>query len=409
MTSGAYAQFTISVVNEQSLPRLDKDGNIVRKRPQTLSPEGVSLQDCVDDQKIRFTLQMGGYEPRAVIEAWASIGQECKAQTARGGGVQTCWKVFDAAIPLSPVTDVDIPVRKIMSGAPPFGATKPDASEAVCGQVDLANIGVQFLYFAPGDPVTAQAAKSVTVTVDTVGPAPPSGLSALPGDGRITVRWANISGGAADAAATGGLTELTGVKVYCDVAGQAAADAGTGTGAEPVCRDEPVDAGFDDADAAIDGGTVQVCEDAGTTTPSETPAGNECSSANFVRADGSSVLPTAEFDAKYKCGEVTGNTGTSAVATTVGNAPLVNGTNYAVAVASTDRFGNVGELSTVVCQIPEITTDFWEDYRKAGGGAGGCATNGSELPLGSMATMFVGIALAISVVRRRATRRNDPS
>ncbi|MBX3205731.1 MAG: hypothetical protein KF764_11730 [Labilithrix sp.] len=403
VTSGARAQFTINVVNEQSLPRLDKDGNIVPKRPQTLSPEGVSLQDCVDDQKIRFTLQMSGFEIRSNVEAWASIGQDCKAQTARNVATQVCWRVFDSAIPLSPVTDVDIPVRKIMAGAPPNRPTEPDATAAVCGKVDLANISVHFLYFAPGDPVTAQIDKAVPVTVDTVGPAPPSGLSALPGNGRITVRWANISGGAGDAGATGGLTELTGVKVYCDVAGGAPPAAEEP--AEPECRDEPVDAGVDDADAAIDGGTVRVCEDAGTTPA--TPSGGECSSANFVDSEGVAVLPTAEFDAKYKCGEVVGNTGTSAAATQVGNGPLVNGTSYAVAVASTDRFGNVGELSPVVCQTPELTTDFWDDYRKAGGGAGGCATKGSELPLGSMATMFVGGAVAVSILRRRATRRTD--
>jgi hypothetical protein len=307
------------------------------------------------------------------------------------------------------VVDVDIPVRRIMSGAPPLQAADPDASASVCGKVDLANVGVQFLYFAPGDPNNAQQAKVVTVVVDTVGPDPPSGLKALPGNTRITVNWTNISGGAGDAGATGGLTELTGVKVYCDVAGAPAeTDAGTGTGAEPICRDEPVDAGFD-ADAAVDGGTIEVCEDAGTSTPEtpETPAA-ECSSANFVKDDGSPILPTAEFDAKYKCGEVTGNTGSSAIAQGIRNAPLTNGTRYAVAVAATDRFGNVGPLSDVVCETPEVTTDFWEEYRKAGGGAGGCATNGSDggLPVGSMASMVVGAAVAISALRRRMSNRS---
>ncbi len=411
VTSGAYAQIAINVVNEQSLPRLDKDGKPVQKRPQTLSPEGVSLQDCVDDQKIRFTLQMSGFEARSTIQAWASIGQDCKNPTLRGGGTVQCWRLLDSNIALSPVVDVDIPVRRIMSGAPPLGATAPDDSAAVCGQVDLANVGVQFLYFAPGDPNNAQQAKVVTVVVDTVGPDPPSGLRALPGNTRITVNWTNISGGGGDAGATGGLTELTGVKVYCDRAGAARdTDSGTSTPAEPICRDEPVDGGVDDAGLPIDGGTVEVCEDAGTSTP-ETPSGGECSSANFLKDDGSPVLPTAAFDAKYKCGEVTGNTGSSAVAQSVGNAPLTNGTRYAVAVAATDRFGNVGPLSEVVCETPELTTDFWEDYRKAGGSAGGCATTGSDggLPLGSVTSMVVGVAVAISALRRRMMTRSGAS
>ena len=409
VATGALAQISFNVVNEQSLPRLDKDGKPVQKRPQTLSPEGVSLQDCIDDQKIRFTLQMSGFEARSIVQAWASIGQDCKPTLARNAATAVCWPLLDSAIPLSPVTDVDIPVRKIMSGAPPFKPLEPpENGEEACGKVDLANIGVHFLYFAPGDPTTAQSAKSVTVTVDTVGPDPPSGLRALPGNTRITVNWTNISGGAGDAAATGGLTELTGVKVYCDVTGGApATEAGTGTEPEPECRDEPVDAGFDfDADAAIDGGTVRVCEDAGTTTP-VTPPAAECSSANFRKEDGSPIFPTKEFDAKYLCGSVTGNTGSQAVAERIGNTPLTNGTRYAVAVASTDRFGNVGELSDVVCEVPEITTDFWEDYRKAGGGAGGCATTGSDVPIGSMTAMLVGAALAVSAVRRRMTSRSD--
>ena len=164
-----------------------------------------------------------------------------------------------------------------------------------------------------------------------------------------------------------------------------------------------MDAGFD-ADAAIDGGTVEVCEDAGT-TPDAPPAA-ECSSANFKKEDGSPIFPTADFDAKYKCGEVTGNTGSSAIAQRIGNAPLTNGTRYAIAVAATDRFGNVGLLSDVVCETPELTTDFWDEYRKAGGSAGGCAIGGSEIPVGSMTAMIVGAALAVSAVRRRMTNRS---
>ena len=383
-------------MNEASLPRLDKDGNTVQKRPQTLTPEGVNLQDCIDDQKIRFTLQMSGYEARAKIRVWASIGQDCKPGTARGGGVQQCWPVYDSEIPLAPVVSVDIPVRKIMSGAPPFGATAPNATEEACGKVDLSSIGVQFLYFVPGDDVTATQAKNVTVTVDTQGPLPPSGLRALPGDTRIKVEWTNISGGSGDGGATGGLTELTGVKVYCDRSGGASADGGT-TPAAPVCRDEPVDAG-PDADAGEDAGTVRVCEDAGA------PAG-DCSSTNLVSADGSPVFPTADFK-KFECGSITGNTGTSVIASGFEGAPLVNGTRYAVAIAATDRYGNVGELSPVVCEIPEETTDFWDEYRRAGGGAGGgCATHGADVPLGSLSAVGAGVAVAISAVRRRRSRR----
>ena len=389
---------SIGVVNEASLPRLDKDGKNVQKRPQTLTPEGVSFQDCIDDQQILFTLQMSGFEANASIQAWATIGQDCKVQTARGGGNKTCWQVYDSDIPLATVADIRVPVRKIMAGVTPNSATTPVSDESVCGKINLANVSVQFLYFPPGSGGgTASMDKSVTVTVDTVGPLPPSGLRALPGDTRIKVEWTNISGGSADGGATGGLTELTGIKVYCDpVSAQT-----TTTPNAPICHDEPIDAG-PDADASVDAGTVEVCEDGGTSTSTST----ECGSANFVNPDGSKIIPTAEFNSKHECGSITGNTGTSVTASAVGKTPLVNGTTYAVAVAATDRFGNVGELSSVVCETPETTTDFWDDYRKAGGRAGdGCATAGGGAPLASTAVLGVGVTLALSSIFRFRRRR----
>jgi hypothetical protein len=393
----AHAQ-TISVVNEASLPRLNKNRNTIQKRSLTLTPEAVNLQDCIDDQLIRFTLQMAGFEVNASVQAWASnSGQDCKVETARGGGVQTCWPLLDREIALQTTIDVDIPVRKIMSGAPPFRSSAPDATENACGKVNLSTISVHFLYFAAGNTSTATQAKTIAVTVDTVGPSPPSGLTALPGNTRVQVSWVNISGGSGDGGATGGLTELTGVKVYCDPAGSAPASS-TPTTTEPACHDEEVDAG----DASTT--TIEVCDDAGTSsTTGTTAATSGCTSANFVKSDGTRIFPTADFNAKYECGSIAGNTGTTVVASSVGGAPLANGTTYAVAVAATDKYGNVGQLSDVVCQTPNITTDFWDDYKKAGGAAGGgCSTSdASSVPFGSLALLVLVVASAVSAIQRK--------
>lgn len=402
---------SIEVYNEASLPRLDKDGKVLLKRDRTLTPEGVNFQDCIDDQKIRFTLQMSGFPtsgPVPNVRAFASINQDCKASTSRPGGTQQqCWALVDS-IPTAVTQNVDIPVRKIMAGV--NNVSKPDDTEEVCGTVDLATISVQFLYFAPGDPNTAAFAKAVPVTVDTVGPQPPSGLSALPGDTRIKVEWKNISGGSADGGAAAGVTELTGIKVYCDPAG----DQTTTTPAAPVCHDEPVTAGTDAGDAGEEGGTdageetetVEVCEDGGTSTTTT----SSCSSPNFVNADGSPIIPTAAFNAKYQCGENNSNTGTSITARAIGKTPLVNGTQYAVAVAATDAYGNVGKLSPVVCETPEVTTDFWDDYRKAGGRAGdGCATVGGSVPVSSTVVLGLGATLTLSSILRSRRRRKSAS
>ncbi len=393
LTVPAFGQ-TIAIsagATEASLPRLDKEGNQIGKRPLQLTPEAVSLQDCVDDQKIRFPIAMSGFTANAIVQVWGSnSGASCTDQQSRSNPVaRVCWKLLDSDIPLLLQQNVDIPVRNIMAGALPNNPATGDLPEArreenTCGKINLSTITVHFLYFAPGNEATAATDKQIGITVDTVGPAAPSGLSALPGDTRIQVRWVNISGGNPDAGATGGLTELTGVKVYCDVAGSAA-DAGA---PEPVCHDEEVD-----------GGLVEVCEDAGTPESPDTPQSGECTSANLVPG----VFPTAEFNAKFECGSIVGNAGTSVVATSVGGKPLQNGVSYAVAVASTDKFGNVGELSPVVCMTPEVTTDFWDDYRKAGGKAGGgCATNGSAIP--SFAVGGLGVFATLAAMRRRHRR-----
>jgi hypothetical protein len=393
---------SITVVNESSLPRLNKEGQIIQKRPLNLSPEAVNLQDCYDDQLIRFTLQMGGFQPNATIEVWASnSGADCKQQTVRTGLSPQCWKALDTNIPLQTVVDVDIPVRNIMAGAPPNQPHQPNRDEeALCGKVDLATITVHFLYFAPGQQANAAYEKTVGITVDTVGPKPPSGLKALPGNTRIQVSWINISGGSGDAGATGGLTELTGVKVYCDVAGSTP----TTVQNQPVCHEEERDAGVDDAGNPITE-TVEVCEDGGTTTREDPASG--CSSANFRNPDNTPIFPSAEFNKKYECGSITGNTGTTVVATQIAGKPLVNGTTYAVAVAATDKFGNVGQLSEVVCETPEETTDFWQEYRNAGGDAGGgCSTSGAALPVGSITVLLLAVVTAGLTLRRRTGSRS---
>lgn len=396
----AFAQATINVVNEKSLPRLDKNGNTVAKRPLTLNPEAVNNQDCVDEQQIQFTLLMSGFEPNAIIEVWAANGADCSTQVNRSSANQVCWQV-SPNVPLQQQVNIAIPVRKIMSGAPPFKATAPDETENACGKVDLSNISVQFLYFKPGDRANAASKKEIGVTIDTVGPAPPTGLKALPGNTRVQVSWDNISG-------EGGVSALTGVRVYCD---PAQASGPTTIEVEASCEQVPneVDASGDAADdAEVDAGFTEVCTDGGTET---VPGGGDCSSSNFVTtgADGTTepVVPDAEFNAKFECGSITGNSGTTVVATQVAGNPLANGTRYAVAVAATDAYGNVGPLSSVVCETPEETNDFWDSYRAAGGQAGGgfCATSGPGAPTGSVAALGVALAAVVSLLRRKLEER----
>lgn len=395
----AFAQAQITIPNQASLLRLDKNGKTVTKRDAGLNPEGISYQDCVDDQQIQVTLQMTGFEVGAAVQAYASVAQDCTGPTSRAGATAVCWPVYDSGIPLQASATINIPVRKIMSGA--LQATAPDATQNICGKVDLSNVTIQFLYFAPGNTSTGTVAASVTIAVDTVGPLPPTGLRTKPGNTRITVEWDQISGGTEDDSGTstggGGVTDILGVRVYCDLQAPTTATADASTdGATDASAEASTTC---DADAnAGDGGDAATCT-SGATTSTTT-----CSSPNFVQADGTPVVPDNAFDAKYLCGSFNGTGGQQITATGVGGKPLQNDTTYALALAGTDRFGNVGRLSSVKCEVPEVTTDFWDDYRNAGGKAGdGCSTTGSA-PFGSIATLSIGVAMALSAIFRGRRR-----
>jgi hypothetical protein len=384
----------INVVNEKSLPRLDKDNNEIKKRRLELKPEAVNFQDCVEDQRIKFTLQLGLeiLVPNSLIEVWAAnSGVDCGQAVNRTSATKQCWPAADSAVPLQQTVDVPIPVRKIMSGAAPASAGQPVAEQ--CGKVDLTSIVVQFLYFKPGDRANAAFKKDIPVEVDTVGPQPPSGITLKPGNTRIWVSWDNISG-------EGGVTALTGVRAYCDLA--------TASGETTVQEDATVEQQCREAGAGEDGGDGgQICENVEVEGGTRVVPASQCASPNFVKDDGTGIVPDNDFNAKYECGNFVGATGTTLKAEAVGGAPLENYKQYAVAVAATDAYGNVGVLSGTQCMTPEETTDFWEAYRAAGGTAGGgfCATSSVGAPAGSVVLLALIVAIAGSSIRRRWRER----
>lgn len=394
----AFAQ-TITITQEQSLPRLNADGSTAAKRDIRLNPEAVNFQDCLDDQRIRFPIALSGGEGNAAFEAWAGLGgADCKVQTNRTGVNAVCWQLV-TGIPIQLNTLVDIPVRKIMSGAPPFKPAEPGPTDSsICGRIDLTQISVQFLYFKPGQLATPATHKDIQITVDTVGPSPPTGLVVRPGNRRLTVQWDNISG-------EGGLSVLTGVRVYCDAAGGPTQQTvETDAGTTLVCEDAgEVDGGDDGGDEAgvVDAGCVEVPLEAGTETVQ-----TSCSSAAFTPPEGEQIVPDAEFDAKYLCGSYFGNSGTSVIADSLGGAPLVNNQIYAVAVAATDAYGNNGPLSAPICEFPEQTSDFWDNYTSAGGAGGGgfCAVSEPGAPVGSVLVIVATVAVALTSMRRRSKR-----
>lgn len=374
---------SITIFQANSLPRFDASGNQVGKRAQGLNPEGVSYQDCVDDQRIKFTLQLAGFAANAALEVWAGVsGNDCADQNKRIGPAATCWQLA-TGIPLQLQVDSVIPVRNIMAGAK--NPQNRDSSAAICGQIDRTNVTVNFLYFAPGNPGTPAVRQPIDISVDTIGPPALSGVRVLPGNTRLNVQW--------DSVGEGGVQDLVNVRVFCAPTGAPQETT------ETVCND-PVTV---TDDAGNDAGT----EDAGCTTRTTTKSA--CSEAAFATgADGGqSLVPDKAFVDKFLCGELAGATGAGVTARSVQGQPLQNNRDYAVAVAGTDSFGNGGALSPVVCNFPEQTTDFWSEYKGAGGEAGGgfCSTQAAGGAAGSGVMAGVAALSLVSIIRRRAQKR----
>ena len=125
-------------------------------------------------------------------------------------------------------------------------------------------------------------------------------------------------------------------------------------------------------------------------------------------ATGSEAVGISEIDGGYLADSIAGGTSTSYTLSTLPDGrPLVDGHQYAVAVAAFDDTGNVGLVSNLACQAPAAVVDFFNAYGSAGGGAGGgfCSLQAPGAPaFGSALGTVLGVA-AVAFVRRRRRRR----
>lgn len=372
------AQAQLTVATPASLPRVDVDGKDVPKRDVRFKPEGISFQDCKDRQGIRFSLTLAAPETNASLEAWVSnSGADCSAQTARTGAAAVCWRVV-RGIPLSTNPIVILPVRKIIGGRTDTNNEEGKDTEDVCGKVDLTNLTLQFLYFSPGNLAQAAYKVDVPIQADTVGPVAPTGMKILPGNTRLSISF--------NALGEGGVVELSTIRAYCD-------PDPVGTISSNTCD------GSTDGDAVADADGDAGCQ----TTSTPLTEGGTCASNAFIDRDGKPIQPDLAFNAKYECGNLpVSSTGSVVIARTLRGAALENRRTYAVALAASDSFLNVGALSSVVCEYPEETEDFWSDYKNNGGRAGGgfCSVENGAAPLGSFAVMGIVIVFGTSLVRR---------
>jgi len=155
-----------------------------------------------------------------------------------------------------------------------------------------------------------------------------------------------------------------------------------------VTQSVSLEAGTDDG---VDGGIIDTIAEGGISAGTE---GVGISQVNY---------------SKYGVGNVGGNTTSSYTVSSIpypdgGSGPLIDGHQYAIAVAAYDGDGNTGLLSPLACQTPEPIIDFWDEYSKDGGLAGGgfCAL---EAPGAPVATSIFGIGVSAALVMFGRRRR----
>lgn len=130
-----------------------------------------------------------------------------------------------------------------------------------------------------------------------------------------------------------------------------------------------------------------------TSIPYVTPA-LLCEQSNFTD-------PLLALDPNYRC------SGSSLISPTKNDftiRPLVNGTEYRVAVVAIDKSGNISPVMSTIMGTPVPTVDFFTEYTSAGGKAQGCAMGTFGKSGGASLLILALIAFGWGLYRRRIAR-----
>ena len=388
-----------------------------------------NFNDCEQNLVLTFPLVLDSValtQSQYSLQVWAGDSNaDCSDKNTRnapGTATQVCWPAVNGSVSKSQTLNLPIPIRDIFSqyGAGTKGPYAGPYGEDACHNSALPSgpttINVWFL-ITSGDGSSQGTPGKFSLSVDVIGPAPPSSVSAGIAETALILNWS-----------PSGDVDTQGYTVYCDppAAGAPAPDATpTSTTTTPqdagttlVCDDGGfTDGGFDDAtDSAIpgepiDGGCRLVANptDSGGSSSSGGPLPSSCPSTVLLPSGGTKSTNEAGqtitvggvqkfVDPAYICGGAGSATSTS---TNVTN--LIDGVYYTVAVAGIDNYGNTGPLSDPGCNTPQAIIDFWQQYRAAGGLAGGgfCSVDGVGMPATTAPILVFGIWAFGSIVRRR--------
>jgi hypothetical protein len=405
MLGTRYVSAQTVTVPETSIRRINANGTDAPERGSAVNRTVISLDDCIEDRGYEIAVNTtGGTEASVALQIWAG-GVNCGDLMNRTpvGGLQQCWKAYNGDVPKVQTNTIVVKVRDILA------SIKTKNSEYVAASIDVCSSapeGVYNLYFLWLNSVSQTTLNQATIpfTVDVAGPVAPTNVrigTDGTGDGILIPKW--------DAPTD---INIDGYRAYCDdgTLAATAADASVDSAPDASFPDaaEIVDSGLSDASSlqdasdpdASDGSVVEV--DSGIVDAGKTPVVDTSAEAGTSTRRCTSVVLVAgkRPPATLKpCQSTSGGTLTNQIV--IPN--LTNGKQYAVAIAAVDRVGNPGVLSEVTCGTPTQVDTFFDQYKNAGGGAGGCSS-ASATP--SMVVSGIGLlAIASLAVRRRRSSK----
>ena len=359
----------------------------------------VSYSDCLADDELGFPLTVSNFGS-SQLEVWAthSSSDNCREDTARTSATATCWLV-NRTTPSSINITVTIPVQDFVQ-RPPTGMTdgRGLGSDASCvGTTTSGQPVVLWFMFMQGTQQVGDA-QSWPTTVDLLGPSAPLVNELGTGSNMLKLTWSTNTD-----------PDLVQYRAFCEDLGEQTGivtyEAGS-PGPEaappkpPICDGGEGEDGGSDDDAGGSDDDAGGVTDSGCIPPPVVGDSGSGPSADCPSIFTAGVTPTPEAVKKYQCG-ATGRTSTS-----ITISGLDNGHKYAVALASSDLVENVGPLSQVQCQKPQMTDSFDQVYRNAGGTAGG--NSFCSIGVGSgvaRSTLWPGAAFAAVGALRRWRRR----
>ncbi len=383
----AFAQTVLLPSAPASIVKVKASGATVDPRnvgtPDNI--RGISLAECLDDDRYVIPLNLMGFTANMNLEVWAGpTGADCSDNAQRGNtsGSQTCWKVVSGNIAPTANLNVTVKMRDIIASPTTKNLNYVAQDDTVCGKIDYSVFSVYMLLTSGG--ATQGTPGKQDFQADTIGPDPVSNVHVEQGDTRLHVTWTALGSTTDEGGTTTGSTTTTATQVAIYYQEESSSTTAVDSGFSYTCKEAgAVDAGVDDSgDAqttAVDGGCTAI--------PNETTSASGCTAPGFLSTGPDKTVSKLTVNANSSD-------------TTIGG--LTNGTSYAVAVVAQDVFLNPGKISALECQAPVKLNDFFATYLGDGGQAGGsCSLDMLGAPAGGASLAVIAFSSMLALARRR--------